>query len=124
MKRNESTKRKSANRTMFWEFNQNNSGGSFVFDEKRGLTHYVIIEAKSRDEAISRAEDIGIYFNGCDDGRDCSCCGDRWYPPYQDAGDPEPTVYGKSFKTAKLSRWMKKGKEICVHYLNGKKEWA
>lgn len=119
----------SANRktkkTMFWEFNQNNSGGSFVFDEKNGLTHFVIIEAETKQEAIDRAESVGIYFNGCDDGRDCSCCGDRWYVPYADEGTPKPTVYGEPFNKAKLSfRWMKKGKEICVHYLNGKRAWA
>lgn len=111
-------------KTMFWEFNQNNSGGSFDFDEKHGLTHFVLIEARDITEAISRAESTGIYFNGCEDGRDCNCCGDRWYEPYGE-GTPTPTVYGKPFKKAEpLHRWMKDGKEICVHYLNGKKDWA
>lgn len=63
----------------FYEFSQNNSGGSFVTDDK--LCHRLIIEAKDEDEACRIAEDMGVYFNGCDDGMDCPCCGDRWYRP-------------------------------------------
>jgi hypothetical protein len=37
------------------------------------------IEAESAEHADEKAAEIGIYFNGCDDGRDCPCCGDRWY---------------------------------------------
>jgi hypothetical protein len=110
---------------MFYSFGQNNSGGSFQSD-KNGLTHWVIIEADCADEANSKAEDLGIYFNGCDNDRDCSCCGDRWYPVSKGDGTKKPEVYGKSptvhIKTA-TCLWMKKGKEICVHYKNGKKKW-
>jgi len=114
---------------MFYTFNQNNSGGRFSFNEKAGITHFVIIEADNVDEANSLAEDLGIYFNGCDDGRDCPCCGDRWYPVDNDSYDckDSPVIYGKSPKeyvTAKDScLWMNKGKEACVHYKNGKKVW-
>lgn len=65
--------------TKFYEFTQNNSGGSFVVDEK--LCHRVIVEAKDEDEACDIAERMGVYFNGCEDGHDCECCGDRWYRP-------------------------------------------
>lgn len=64
--------------TKFFEFSQNNTGGSFVTDSK--LCHRLFIEASSEDEAISKAEDLGCYWNGVDEGYDCECCGDRWYP--------------------------------------------
>lgn len=118
----------------FWHFNQNNSGGSFSFNKKAGITHHVIIEAKTADEASARAQDIGIYYDGVREGMDCGCCGDRWSEPYGD-GDDAPLVYGKPFaewdapividdKQFPTSRWMEEGHEVCVHYLDGRKEWA
>lgn len=74
----------------FYEFNQNNSGGSFHTDDK--LCHRVIIEANDTDEAIDIAEDMGIYFNGCDSGMDCECCGDRWSTPWDSCEFPK--IYG------------------------------
>lgn len=67
----------------FYDFDQNNPGGKFHIDDKKGLGVRVWIEANNIEEAIDRAEDIGIYFNGVADGRDCSCCdgGDRWHEP-------------------------------------------
>lgn len=76
----------------FYEFNQNNTGGSFITDEK--LCHRVVIEANDAKEAIDLAEDMGVYFNGCDDGIDCPCCGDRWYEPYNE--DTYPKKYGEN----------------------------
>ena len=29
-------------------------------------------------EADTRAEKFGIYFDGVKNGQDCDCCGDRW----------------------------------------------
>jgi len=66
----------------FFEFNQNNSGGGFDTDDK--VCHRVIIEAKDSDEASDIAEGLGIYFNGCESGMDCECCGDRWYRPWEE----------------------------------------
>lgn len=63
----------------YWGFDQNNSGGSFVNDDK--LCHRVFIEAYSEEEACDKGENLGMYFNGCEDGSDCPCCGDRWYRP-------------------------------------------
>jgi len=65
----------------WYEFRQNNSGGSFQMDND--LTVHVLIQAASTGEANTKAQDIGIYFDGCSDGLDCDCCGDRWY----EAGD-------------------------------------
>lgn len=64
--------------TNFYEFNQNNTGGSFVTDKE--LCHRLVIEASSESNAIDIAERLGCYWNGVEDGNDCPCCGDRWYP--------------------------------------------
>lgn len=61
----------------FWEISQNNSGGSFDVDSK--VCHRMIIEAETEEQATQIAEDLGCYWNGVEDGRDCECCGDRWY---------------------------------------------
>jgi hypothetical protein len=80
---------------MFYTFNQNNSGGKFVTNEK--VCHFVIIEADSADQANDKAEDIGIYFNGVRAEIDCSCCGDRWYSQWhEDDGEETPMIYDKS----------------------------
>ena len=109
----------------FFEFNQNNSGGVFDFNEAAGITHFVIIEAETPDQASARAQDIGLYFDGCAKGQDCGCCGDRWDDIYKgEEGTEVPTVYGKPVENASsFNTWMKEGKEICVHYLNGDKKW-
>lgn len=60
----------------FYDYHQNNSGGSFDVDDK--VCHQVVVEAKSADEANEIAMDLGIYFDGCSEGMDCNCCGDRW----------------------------------------------
>lgn len=63
---------------MFYEFNQNNSYGYFITNDK--LCNKLYIEANSEEEAISIAEDLGCYWNGVANGIDCPCCGDRWTP--------------------------------------------
>ena|SRR5690606_27994012 len=65
----------------FYEYDQTNSGGSFDVDNK--LCHRVYIEADDIEEANNIAEELGIYFNGCEKGLDCDCCGDRWHEPYE-----------------------------------------
>lgn len=108
----------------FWHISQNNSGGSFDFDEARGITHEVIIEARTLDEASARAQDIGLYFDGVRDGRDCGCCGDRWSEPYGD-GDEIPSVHGKPVAERVPSVFRPAdGKSVCIHFLDGRKEWA
>jgi hypothetical protein len=62
----------------YFRFRQNNSGGSFIKNAKVDVL--VIIQAKDAAQANDRAEEVGIYFNGCEKGYDCECCGDRWYP--------------------------------------------
>jgi len=80
-------------------FRQNNSGGSFDYDENVGI--HVYIQATSAKEANNRAEAIGIYFNGCEDGRDCDCCGDRWYSLWGDeSGQDEFPMIGMFIRGA------------------------
>ena len=61
----------------FYEFSQNNSGGSFDVDSK--ICHRLFIEAESSKAANQIAEELGCYWDGVDKGMDCNCCGDRWY---------------------------------------------
>lgn len=68
---------------MFYEFNQNNSGGVFKVDAK--VCHRLFIEADSADEAVTKAEELGCYWYGVDTGVDCPCCGDRWSKDYLDS---------------------------------------
>ncbi len=82
---------KSAGRlkTKYYEFRQNNSGGSF---HKPAVVVYV--EALDAKHANSRAEELGIYFDGVEQGSDCSCCGDRWHAADEYySSDTEPTEY-------------------------------
>lgn len=108
----------------FYQYRQNNSGGIFDIDEADGITVFVIVEADSTEDADRRADDIGIYFDGCDSGRDCNCCGDRWYPADESDASAEPCVYGQPVAEAtNWLQWAPDGKEICVHYKDGRREW-
>lgn len=112
---------------MFYTYNQNNSGGHFAYDEKDGISHYVIIEATDPDHANARARKIGLYFGG--DG-DCSCCGDRWNEASSYDGHETPQIYtgvdaltytgqdipGNGGASWGLPKWMK-GYEGFIHYL-------
>ena len=106
----------------FFCFRQNNSGGHFVVDDK--VTQNVIIEARDAYQANMIAQGmLGIYFNGCDDGTDCSCCGDRWYP-VDGEGDDEPLLYGKPVKQGVQRAWFASpGSPICyIYHFDGTKE--
>lgn len=61
----------------WFNFRQNNSGGSFYYDEN--VAKEVYVQAPSSDLADEIAQTKGIYFNGVAEGCDCECCGDRWY---------------------------------------------
>lgn len=106
----------------WFTFDQNNSGGNFVYDEQAGISTKVLIEAHSATEANRIAQGIGLYFDG--DG-DCSCCGDRWYSKWSnDEGDDEPLIYGvpvtKFRRSAFREKWMDEGQfEFFTHHLDG-----
>jgi len=76
----------------WYEFSQNNSGGWFQHDENAGIGVSVWVQARNYQEANSRAEAIGLYFDG---QGDCSCCGDRWSDKWDEDGQTEePTTRG------------------------------
>lgn len=93
---------------MFYEFKQNNSGGHFVVNDK--LCNRVVIEADNEYEAINKAEWLGCYWYGVREGRDCSCCGDRWNKDYLDAINLEK-INERGFSVSEysnsLSKWQK-----------------
>ena len=102
----------------YFHFSQNNPGGSFDVNEK--VAHHVIIQAHSADEANRLALEVGIYFDGCSTGQDCSCCGDRWSPAYGE-GDETPMIYDSDPATYK-AWFMKPGQPMChVYHLDGSK---
>ncbi len=108
----------------FYHLTQNNSGGGFDFDEAAGITHHVVIEADSAEEATERAESIGCYWNGVARGKDCPCCGDRWREPSGYDAREFPHIYGEPLGIAERGfRWMKVGRETAVHYKDGRVEW-
>ncbi|AWN07360.1 hypothetical protein SEA_NABI_66 [Streptomyces phage Nabi] len=102
----------------FFEFNQNNSGGSFAYDADAGITHHVIIEADDARHANYLAERIGLYFDG---SGDCECCGSRWYEQWEDdKGDPVPSIYGTPISEYDFSGgWMGSDPEAYVHFKDG-----
>ncbi len=103
----------------FYVFHQNNSGGSYEINDN--VSCEVIIEATSGDDANRRAENIGIYFDGCNDGIDCECCGDRWYETDDDEGTDTPRIYGES--VLEYEPFVgKRNKVYCIiHYMDGRK---
>lgn len=105
---------------MFFEYNQNNSGGGFDFDAERGITHYVIVEADDAEHANYRAERIGLYFDGAGD---CACCGNRWSAQWgSDEGDEVPCIYGEPVQDFDFGRkWMAADSpEAFVHFADGR----
>ena len=103
----------------FFTFDQNNTGGHFTFNDT--LSAYVIIEAHTAEQANEIAERIGIYFDGCDDGSDCSCCGDRWSRAWEVEGKAQPLLYGEHPRNyTPLSFCSDINGVYCyTHYLNG-----
>lgn len=90
--------------TKFYEFSQNNSGGSFDVDDN--VCHRVIIEAIDTNHAKSIFEPMIENQSGS-----CPCCGDRW-----SSYDPDEI---------ELPKWEEKGYSVGVysHYNNAEKRW-
>lgn len=85
----------------FYHFDQNNSGGKFVINDK--LDCNVMIQATNAGEANEIAESLGIYFDGWGD---CPCCGNRWNKVSEADGYDVPYPYG----------YDKDNTEVKVHY--------
>ncbi len=106
---------------MFFEYRQNNSGGSFVINDT--LTVVVVIEAPTSDMADARAQELGIYFDGCNTGDDCPCCGDRWYPAYDGTEDPYAGyTVSPDGKVVTWTNWSKDKPFMRIFYLDGRVE--
>jgi hypothetical protein len=111
----------------FFEYVQNNSGGSFVFDPDAGISVHVIVEAVNAEAADWKASTIGLYFDGYGD---CPCCGDRWYSQADswgsNNGDPEPRVDDKPISEAYTLGWSwtpdDTFPDVYVHYADGRIE--
>lgn len=103
-------------RTKFYEYAQNNSGGLFFSSEKDGIYAYVIIEALNANDANDRALDIGLYFDGCKNGQDCHCCGDRWYMADESSGSDIPSIYGSPVENMAKDFFRN---NCAIHYLDG-----
>lgn len=90
--------------TKFYEFNQNNSGGSFDVDDN--VCHRVIIEAIDTNHAESLFKPMIANQSGS-----CPCCGDRW-----SSFDPNEID---------LPKWEKIGYSVGVyaHYEDAEKRW-
>lgn len=73
----------------WWELRQNNSYGRF-----EPPCIHLVIEACSPEHARDRALSAGAYFDGVAAGKDCGCCGDRWYAPSGN-GDPVAMISGQ-----------------------------
>jgi hypothetical protein len=109
--------------TKFYDYRQNNSGGGFDIDHDKGIGHYVIIEATDAADADRRAENIGVYFEGTYEGRDCECCGDRWYNTNGE-GTEEPSLYGDSLDSAlkEIKSLLYEDKYLFIHRIAGEIE--
>lgn len=108
---------------MFHTFRQNNSGGSFHYDADVDV--YVIVEGKDIHEITRRAGDIGIYFNGCDTGTDCSCWGDRWDEPCSNEHlDKTPSIYRNRMMKKHMTKEPTNDSNTVIHYLNGTRMYA
>lgn len=76
----------------FYLYNQNNSGGSYYGPL------YVIVQARDEDHANFLAQTYGdVYFDGVSKGIDCECCGDRWYPSYNEEDRPSDLCIGNGY---------------------------
>lgn len=112
-------------KSKFYTYSQNNSGGSFVEDTDRGIGQYVIVEAFDAVQADQLAEDIGLYFDG---SGDCECCGNRWYSAnnnwYTDLGNDFPQIYDEDVTNGLTTAgftWDDPEAIGYIHYMSGQR---
>lgn len=86
------------NKNKFFEFHQNNSGGSFYGP------YLIVVEAADSDEANLIACENGVYFDGVSNDMDCPCCGDRWHPCYDGDGEDQPLDYGRPIREEDIAK--------------------
>lgn len=102
----------------FFCFTQNNSGGVFISDGD--VAEFVVVEAADAADANRRAQAVGVYFDGVRDGRDCECCGDRFFPVFDGSrGDEVPSVFGEPVESFKPFYGSQR---VVVHFASGEKK--
>ena len=108
---------------MFYTYKQTNSAGITQRNDERGITNFVIIEAGTTAEADTRAEAIGLYFDGVKSGRDCRCCGDRW--KRAEEGFDTLQVHGKALSDETVFEELDYADNgnVVVHSAGGAKYW-
>lgn len=99
--------------TKFYTFSQNNSGGYFI--ENDDVATYLIIEAQSEEEAVSKMQNITAEYSDF-----CICCGERWSDYAIDSGTEKPLVFGKDVKKDNPVR--SDSSSTIIHYYDGTKE--
>jgi len=104
----------------YYDFRQNNSGGSFDVSDNFGQN--VIIAARDMREANRRAEEVGLYFDGCSSGLDCDCCGDRWSEQYSESTDVKPAVYSRDPEMYLLDSDSWSSTKIVIFHADGTRE--
>lgn len=104
---------------MWFEYSQNNSGGSHQYDDTAGISEWVFIEADSAKAADETARSIGIYFDGVDQDMDCGCCGDRWHPN-EGTWDAIPfDQLEERVRSIMKYGWRTDGNSIYLHFKDG-----
>lgn len=104
----------------YYDFSQNNSGGRWKVSED--YAENTIIAARCVREANDRAEELGIYFDGCTKELDCDCCGDRWCSQWTESEDVEPLIYGKQPKDYLIEDGFSLRSKVIVHHGDGRRE--
>ncbi len=104
------------NNLKFFHFDQNNSGGYYVIDEKHGIGAEMIIQATSAKEAWSKLNEIGE--SNTSFHQFCQCCGERWSSYLDDKdGTDEPTIWGKPLSDPKTKPIF--ANEAFIHFADG-----
>lgn len=87
----------------FYHFTQNNSGGRYC-----GPTHLVVEakDAKTANLLAINSDHVEVYFEGCNHGQDCNCCGDRWHPVDEGKGEEFPHIYHAPLDDPANERWV------------------
>lgn len=96
---------------MFYNYPQNNSGGYLVPPAQE-----IIIEADSAEEANRIFYDLDL------DHVFCSCCGERWYPCWDNEGGTEtPQLSGKDATVPPVPFWefYREQPPVAIYYRNG-----
>ena len=105
----------------FFQYDQNNSGGSFITNDK--VCHRLFIEAPDEEAAERIALSLGVYFNGVERGIDCSCCGDRWSNWSDEIKEYHYEAYNAStieeYAQAVADRYGWTKPDTRIYYLNG-----